>query len=342
MVEPRAVVVGYGYAGRCFHSYLISITAGLRLHGIASRNPETRLQIERERGCKAYEGFEAVLADPDVDLVVLATPNSTHADMAVRAMEAGKHVVTDKVMCLNLQECDRMIATSEKTGKMLSVFQNRRWDGDFLTVKRILADGRLGDVHWIEMAWQKFGPPKGWRAQAAMGGGRFYDLGAHLVDQLLLLFPQTIESVYCRMHNAFPKCDVESHAMIVVGFAGGATGVCDLSSQAAIGKPRFHVFGTKATFVKYGLDPQEEAMKAGDIDSATESESQYGRLHDGKSEIVVPTLVGRWREYYENIVDVLTRCGEPAVKLTEARRVVAVLDAAISASRSNSVVEVNL
>lgn len=342
MVELRAAVIGYGYSGRCFHSYLIALTPGLRLHGVASRKAQTRQRIERERGCRAYDGFAAALADPKVDLIVLATPNSTHASMAIQALEAGKHVVTDKVMCLTLDECDRMIATAERTGKMLSVFQNRRWDGDFLTVQKIMAEGQLGDVRWIEMAWQKFEAPKGWRAQAAMGGGRFYDLGAHLVDQLLLLFPQRVESVYCRLRHDFPNCDVDSQAMIVVGFAGGATGVCDLSSLAAISKPRFHLFGTRGAFIKYGLDPQEEAMKAGDIDAAIESESQYGRLHDGKNETVVPTLAGRWRSYYEKIVSVLADGAEPAVKLAEMRRAVGVLDAALRASRANKVIEVDL
>ena len=342
MADPKVVVIGYGYAGRSFHSYLIDITPGLTLHGVASRNSRTRARIVRERGCKAYDGFDAVLADPEVDLVVLATPNSTHADMAVRAMEADKHVVTDKVLCLNLEECDRMIATSTKTGKMLSVFQNRRWDGDFLTVRQLLADGRLGELRWIEMAWQKHGAPVGWRGRSTFGGGRFYDLGAHLVDQLLLLVPRAVRSIYCRMHYDFCDSDVDSHAMIVAGFEGGVTGICDMSSMAAISKPRFHLFGTDATFIKYGLDPQEEVMKAGDIDSATEEATWYGRLHDGVRDTAVPTLRGRWRSYYENIADVLTRRGKPAVKLAEARRVMAVLEAALHAARSNRVVDVNI
>ena len=342
MAEPRAVVIGYGYAGRSFHSYLIATTRGLTLHGIASRDPRTRDRIAAERGCKVYDGIDAVLADPDVDLVVVATPHSTHAEFAIRALEAGKHVVTEKVMCLNLEECDRMIATSRKTGKMLTVFQNRRWDGDFLTVSQLVREGRLGRVRWIEMAWQNFGAPAGWRGRADMGGGRFYDLGAHLVDQLLLLFPQPVHSVYCRMARDFEGTDVESQAMIVVGFDGGATGVCDLSSMAAIRKPRFNIFGTRATFVKYGLDPQEEAMRAGDIDSAVESEADYGRLHDGRRETVVPTRNGRWRTFYENIVNVLTRGEEPAVSLAEARRVVGVLDGARHAARSNRVIELDL
>lgn len=335
---PRAVVIGYGFAGRSFHSYLIGLTPGLSLHGIASRDPATRAKIIAERGCRAYDDFESVLADPDVDLVVLATPSSTHADLAVRALAAGKHVVTDKIMCLSLEECDRMIAAAREAGRLLTVFQNRRWDGDFLTVSRLIAEGELGDVRWIEMAWQGFGPWGGWRGQAAMGGGRFYDLGAHLVDQLLRLFPEPVESVYCRMHHDYPERDIESEALVIVTFAGGRTGVLDLSGLTAISKPRFLVRGTKGTFQKFGLDPQESAMKAGDIDSAVEPIESYGRLHNGKEERRVPTLPGRWRSFYENVADTLTGKADPAVTLEEARRALSVIDAAKASARRGEVV----
>ncbi len=330
MTEPRAVVIGYGYAGRSFHSYLIDSTPGLTLHGVASSDPAKREQIVRERGCQAYASFAQVIADPAVDLVVLATPNDVHADLAIRAMQAGKHVVTDKPMCVTLAEADAMIAASAQTGRMLSVFQNRRWDGDFLTARQLLTDGRLGNVRWIELAWQRWGAPRGWRGEAAKGGGRLYDLGAHLLDQLLLLFPQPVTAVYCRIHYDFPESNVESHALLTLHFADGATGVCDLSSLSANSKPRFHIFGDRATFTKYGVDPQEEAMRAGQIDAAVELPDFYGKLHDGTTETIIPTLVGRWRSYYENIRDVLVDGATLAVKPQEVRRVMAVFDAAPS------------
>lgn len=337
VTAPRAVVIGYGYAGRSFHSYLINLTPGLTLHGIASSDPAKREQIGRERGCKAYASFEEVIADPAVDLVVLATPNDLHAELAIRAMEAGKHVVTDKPMCVTLAEADQMLETAKRTGRMLSIFQNRRWDGDFLTVRRLIEEGKLGHVRWVEMAWQRWGVPRGWRGEAAKGGGRLYDLGAHLLDQLLVLFPQPVTGVYCRLHYDFPGSDVESHALITLHFADGATGVCDLSSMAAISKPRFQIFGDQGTFIKYGLDPQEDAMRAGQIDAAIEAEAAYGKLHDGVTETIIPTLPGHWRGYYENIRDVLTNNAELAVKPQEVRRVMAVLDAAFCSAQSGQV-----
>ena len=338
MDKPRAVVIGYGFAGKSFHSYLISITPGLVLHGIASRNPKTRDQIVAERRCKAYASFEDVIEDPQVALVVLATPNSTHADLAIRAMKAGKHVVTDKVMCLTLKDCDKMIATAGQTGRMLSVFQNRRWDGDFLTLKKAMDDGRLGDVRSIEMAWQGFGAWGGWRGQAEMGGGKLYDLGAHLIDQLVLLFPAPITGVYGRLHHDLKETDTESQALVVIEFEGGQTGICDVSSLAAISKPRFYACGAKGTFIKYGVDPQERAMIDGNIDAAKEDERTFGRIHDGTSLTTVPTLPGRWRNYYENIADVLTKGAQPLVKLSEVRRAISVIDAAFRSAKTGKVV----
>ncbi|MBI3831440.1 MAG: Gfo/Idh/MocA family oxidoreductase [Planctomycetes bacterium] len=336
MKTPRAVVIGYGFAGRCFHTYLIKLTPGLQLHGVASRSPETRARVQKDLGCKTYASFDAVLDDRDVDLVVLATPHDTHCDLAVRALDAGKHVVTDKVMCLNLSECDRMIGAAKKAGRMLNVFHNRRFDGDYLTVRKLLDDGKLGRVHWLEMAWQGFGPPGGWRGTAEAGGGRFFDLGAHLVDQTVQLFPQVIESVYARIHRHFEKAGVESHATIVIGFAGGCTGIVDAGSMAAVRKPRYYVLGDQAGFIKYGVDPQEAAMIKGDIDAAREDEKNYGRLGDGKTEEIVPTLQGRWRNYYENIAAVLTQGAEPAVSLASVRRALAVLDAAQKSAQTGT------
>jgi predicted dehydrogenase len=218
------------------------------------------------------------------------------------------------------------------------VFQNRRWDGDFLTIQKLIADGTLGDVRWIEMAWQGFGAWGGWRGEAAMGGGRFYDLGAHLADQLVLFFPDPIESVHCRMHHDYPNSDIESEALIVATFAGGKTGVLDLSGREAFSKPRFRVHGDKASLMKFGLDPQEKAMIAGDIDSAVEDPANYARVGDGKTEQAVATLPGRWRSYYENIAAVLTEGAEPAVKLAEVRRAISLLDAARRSAQTGEVV----
>ena len=341
MSTPRVAVIGYGFAGRCFHSYLISLVPELQLAGIASRDAATRERIVAERGCRAYESFEQVLADPDIDVVVLATPNHTHTDLAISAMNAGKHVVSDKVMCLTVVDCDRMIETARRNNVLLSVFQNRRWDGDFLTLQQAMQSGTLGTVKYIEMAWQGMGAWGGWRGQAEMGGGRFFDLGAHLVDQLALLLPEQIESVYCRMHHDYSNTDVESEALIIVTFANGCTGVCDLSGMTTISKPRFRAHGDRATFLKYGLDPQEKAMIAGNINAAVESPDHYATISDGKTETRLPTIAGRWRSYYENIADALSGKAALVVTPESVRRGICILDAAKQSAQKNEVVRVS-
>jgi predicted dehydrogenase len=228
MSTPRVAVIGYGFAGRCFHSYLISLVPGLQLAGIASRDAATRERIVAERGCRAYESFEQVLADPSVDVVVLATPNHTHADLAVTAMDAGKNVVSDKVMCLSVADCDRMIEAARRNNVLLSVFQNRRWDGDFLTLQQAMRDGSLGTVKYIELAWQGYG--RVGRLARSGGDGRRAFLRPRGASGRSIgsAFPQAIESVYCRMHHDYPTTDVESEALLVATFADGCTGVCDL------------------------------------------------------------------------------------------------------------------
>lgn len=341
---PNVVVVGYGYAGRAFHTYLVGLAPGLRLHGVAVGDPEKQARARQERGCAIYGTFDEAIRDAEVDLVVLATPNSTHCDLAVRALDAGKHVVTDKIMCLSLAECDRMIEAAHRNRKLLSVFQNRRWDGDFLTVRKLMADGALGELRWLELAWQGARPMGRWRGQAAMGGGRFYDLGAHLIDQALLLMPRAVESVWCRMQHDHRESDTESHAMAVIGFADGATAVIDTGSMHFLSKPHWYVAGSKGTFVKHGFDPQEGAMNKGNIDAAAEAAADFGTMRDEQGERRVPTLPGRWRNYYETIAAVLA--GEtPAVapvRLAETRRVMAVVDAALRSAKSGQVVKTEI
>lgn len=336
--DARVAIIGYGRWGRQCHAHLIERAPGLELYAIASGSAEKRAQIEASHGCRAYESLEQVLADDAVDVVVLATPNDSHRPMSVAALQAGKHVVTDKVMCLSLGECDEMIAASQSANRLLTVFQNRRLDGDLRTLQAAMSDGTLGDVRWIEMAWQGMGTWGGWRGEAQFGGGRFYDLGAHLVDQAQLLFPQPVESVFCRMHWDIPGHDVESQCSVVLSFEGGRTAVIDLSSQTAHAKPRFEARGSKATFVKHGLDAQEDALKEGDIDLAREKPEFYAKILGNGPEQVLETIPGRWRDYYENLARALQNGEEPLVTLGSARRTMHILDAALRSARGGEVV----
>ena len=335
---PRIAVVGYGRWGRQCHTYLINLTEGLELRCVVSSDAEKRKQAEHDRHCMTYETFDQAINDPLVDAVVLATPSVTHVDLAVKALNAGKHVLTDKIMCLNAEECKRMMAAAEANNKLLTVFQNRRFDGDFLTVKWLMQNGALGDVSWIEQAWIGFGKWGSWRGKKDLGGGRIYDLGAHLIDQALQFFPQPVESVYCRTHYDWPDADIESEATIFINFKDKKTAVVDLSSMSYIDKPRYLVKGSNATFVKYGLDPQENAMIAGDIDAACDAAKNYGILKNRKGAQIIPTLPGRWRSYYENFRDALIGVAEPVVSLDEELKLMQVVDAVHKSEKTGQVV----
>lgn len=336
----RTAVIGYGFAGKNFHAYLVSLTPGLKLHGVASRSPETREKILERGDCKAYASFEEALADPEVDLVVIASPNDQHAPQAIAALRAGKNVVVDKPMCLSIEECDAMIAAAKESGKVLSIFHNRRWDGDFLTAKQVVDSGQLGEVKWIELSWGRIGAYRTWRGVAAQGGGRFWDLGAHLLDQLLIFFEgHKPESIYLRKQYDFTDADVESEALCIITFEGGRTGIIDTSSVMAVAKPRFYLRGLKGTFQKYGVDPQEKAMIEGNIDAAQEDPDLYGIIGDGQGETRVPTIAGRWRGYYENIAQTLAGEAELAVTPESVRERLVLFEAALKSEAENQVVK---
>lgn len=332
MHKPNTVVVGYGFAGRCFHAYLVGLAAELNLYGIVSSRAEARDQIRRQLNVRTFEHFEEVLKDKKVDLVVLATPNDQHAPQAIQAMAAGKHVVTDKPMCLDVDQAEAMIAASRQHDRLLSVFQNRRWDGGFLTVRKVLEEGLIGDPFLIEMAWNQYGQPRTWRSQKQHGGGKFVDLGAHMIDQALQLIPASVKQVYARFHPGIWDNDVEDHAHCIISFANGVDVHIDTSSLARKSKPRWYVLGTRGALIKEGMDPQEKAMIAGDIEAALEDEAHYARLcieaAGQPAEMVVETIPGRWRSYYENIAAVLQGREELAVRPESIGTVMAVIGAA--------------
>ena len=342
MEKPKVAVVGYGYAGRYFHTYLVGLASQLELYGVVTSRPEARAQIQSQLGVKVFARYEEVLADPAVDLVVLATPNDVHAAQAIQALEAGKHVVTDKPIGLSTAEADAMIGASRKSGKLLSVFQNRRWDGDFLTVRQVMAEGLLGEVFSMELCWAQYGVPRGWRSQHQHGGGKFMDLGSHLLDQALQLVPGPVERVYARFFERGWQTDVEDHALCLLSFANGVEVQISTSSLARRPRPRWYVMGTKGTLVKEGLDPQERAMVAGQIDAAREEPAQYPRLWvetaGRSSEIVLEPLPGRWRSFYENIAEVLQDRSKLAVTPESVRRVMALIEAARTSAASGQAV----
>lgn len=339
-------IVGYGYAGKVFHSQLIKATEGLNLYAVSSRDPGRREEARRDHGVVTYETLDEMLDDKNIELIVIATPHDTHKDLAVRAMNAGRHVVVDKIMCLNLSEADEMIEASRRNGVLLTVFHNRRWDGDFLTLRKLLEEGILGDIFLVEASVARYGKPGGWRAYKRFGGGPFYDWGAHLVDQALIIAGSEPRYVFCDMQYRVWGTDVENYAFCAIKFENGLLYQIEVGNIVRAPKPRWRVLGEKGSFVKDGLDPQEDGLRRGEVGILREDPRFWGKV---KAEIggipvemTIETIPGRWTAFYQNVADHLLRGEDLAVKPEEVRKAIAVIEAAFRSAESRKVEEVKV
>ncbi len=338
----KTALVGYGLAGRVFHLPLLKAAADIDLRAVVSGDAEKRRSLAAA-GLNAVEDFGQVLADAEIELVVLATPHSTHRAMAEAALKAGKHVVVDKPMALTLDDARAMATTAEAAGRQLITFHNRRWDSDYLTLQRLIAAGRIGRITWAELAWTRYGGPRGWRVDLSEGYGRLHDLGSHLVDQLLQLIEGPVATVSCRMREDFAESQVPSHCRVEVVFESGAVGVIEVTAAAHSPKPRWWVVGTEGTFAKTGLDRQEDSLRAGRPAAAAATEfpepaEDWPRLSSVEGTVVktvvVPPGRGEWEAFYPAVARMI-RNGEPSpVPVGETLRVIAVLDAAILSAQT--------
>lgn len=333
--------MGYGFAGRGFHAYLLTHEPRLKLTAVATRDPERRRRAEADYSVRTFETLEQMLS-ADVDLVIIATPHHVHADEAVAVMDAGKHCVCDKVMCLTREEADRMIAARDRNRVLLSVFHNRRWDGDYLTVRGALAEGLLGAPKFYEIGIWRYGAPRNWRSRKSEVGTIMHDWGAHFIDQMFQLVPGKAVSVTARAQHDWPDLDIESYIGADITFDSGVLYRIELSNRARLHKPHWYIVGDRGALIKEGVDPQEAAMLRGDIRAAQEDPALYARvsteLAGTVAEIRLQTIRGDWTGYYRNIADTLLDGADLAVRPEEARRGVALLETIQESVRSGKTV----
>lgn len=308
----RVALIGYGYAGKTFHAPLIAAIPGLRLHVVSSRDA-ANVRADWPDAIVVDDPLAAI-HHPEVDLVVIASPNATHAPLAMAALQAGRHVVVDKPFTVTVAEAEALIAEAQRSQRLLSVFHNRRWDADFLTLKGLLADGSLGDVLSVESRIDRFRSEvrQRWREQAQPGGGLWYDLAPHLLDQAMQLFgmPQSFQ-----IAKAVQRAGAEADDWFMARLNYGRLQVVlSASMLMAAPTPRFAVHGTKASWIKYGMDSQEASLKEGMRPGATGwgEDKVPGLLHcPPQSEpSAVPNRLGDYREYYSQIAAAI-RSGAP-------------------------------
>ncbi|GAA4716204.1 oxidoreductase [Phytohabitans rumicis] len=342
----RTGLIGYGLAGSVFHAPLIAATEGLTLDTVVTANPERQDQARAEYPDVRIAATPDELFDraDDLDLIVIASPNKTHVPLATTALRVGLPVVIDKPIAGTAAEARDLAALADKRGLLLSVFQNRRWDNDFLTVRKLIDEGALGDVWRFESRYERWRPrPKGgWResGDAAEIGGLLYDLGSHVVDQALVLFGPATQ-VYAESDIRRPGAETDDDTFIALTHASGVRSHLYLSATAAQLGPRFRVLGSRAGYVKYGLDPQEQALRDGQRPGRNwgrEAESAWGRLGSGESPLTgggspVPTLPGDYPAYYAALTRALNDDGPNPVTALEAAAALDVLEAARRSAR---------
>lgn len=263
----RTGIIGYGLSGRVFHAPFIATNPAFSLDLVATSNPDRQRQArEQHPGVEIVDSPEALLARAgDLDLVILASPAHVHLEQGLAALEAGAAVVIDKPFVPSLSDAKKLIAKAEEVGRPLAVFQNRRWDGDFLTVEKLVREGALGDVHRFESTFERWGTPKPGQWQEtttiAQGAGITFDLGSHLIDQALQLFgPATVEQAELAIIRGGISDD---DSFISLLHTSGVRSHLTMSKAAAQTGPRFRVLGSESGYSVQGLDNQEPFLKAG-------------------------------------------------------------------------------
>lgn len=350
MAEQISVgLIGYGMAGRIFHAPIIQSVPNLKLKKVVERR--TNEARQRYPMVEVVPDATALLQDEEIGLVVIATPNASHFDLARQSLRANKHVVVEKPFTTTSGQARELIDLAHRQNRVISVYHNRRWDGDFQTVKKLLEARLLGRLVEYESHYDRFrnSPTRNaWREEDEAGGGILFDLGSHLIDQAQVLFgvPRMITSDI-RTQRDFAKT-TDSFELILH--------YDDLKVTLKAGmlvreqSPRFILHGTEGSFVKFGFDPQEEALKRGltpsEANWGTEPREQWGTLITQVGgldlEGQVRTTAGCYQCFYQNIVDVISGRAELAVKPEEARNTIRIIELATESSEQKRTVPFSL
>ncbi|MBE9372992.1 Gfo/Idh/MocA family oxidoreductase [Saccharopolyspora sp. HNM0983] len=331
-------LVGYGVGGAFFHAPLIAAHPDLDLRAVVTANPQRREQAAAEHpGTALVDDLDALLTRADdLDLVVVTSPNRLHAAHARAALEAGLPVVVDKPLTTTAAEARSLAERAERAGLLLTAFHNRRWDGDFRTVRAVLDSGELGRVHRFESRFERWAPEikQTWRdaGGAEDAAGLLYDLGSHLIDQALQLFGP-VAAVYAETDARRPGARADDDTFLALTHRSGVRSHLWMSKVAARSGPRFRLLGSQAEFTKYGTDPQEAELRAGrrPVDRGSwgaEPEQQRGALGTGSATREIAGEPGDYSAFYDGVVAALRGAGPPPVDPQQAVDVLEIIGAA--------------
>ncbi|KAK3936619.1 hypothetical protein QBC46DRAFT_321117 [Diplogelasinospora grovesii] len=353
-------IVGYGLSAKVFHIPFIALTASLRLHSIVQRSPAPGNSVlEDHPQIKHFTSVEPMLADSEVDVVILSTPPNTHYTLARDALGAGKHVLVEKPFVPTSKEADELAALAREKGLVLCVYQNRRWDSDFVTVQQLLKDDKLGRIVEFETHFDRFRleKPTTWKGTLSMnqGGGAIYDLGTHLLDQVFVLFgmPSTVSGKFVNQREGriITGDNTEEPDSVTAILTYNDTGLVVFVRIGVVSvetkQPRYWIRGTKGSYRKFGLDPQEDQLRGGmqatDANFGREDESKFGTLctiNNGKfEENVCPTVQDppqTYLRFYEMFAKAVETGKEEDVPVpaTQAAQVLRIIEAVRESARS--------
>jgi scyllo-inositol 2-dehydrogenase (NADP+) len=339
MEKIRVGIIGFGLSGKYFHSPLIKAHGGFQVEMVcSSRVGEVQSILPTTK--MTSDPFD-VINNKQLDLIINCAPNSFHYTYTAAALECGKHVVVEKPFVNTVAEGQKLIMVAKQSRKALAVFHNRRWDSDFLTVKKLIADGTLGDIKQFESHFDRWRPEfraERWREQAVVGAGVLYDLGPHLIDQALILFGDP-EEVIGDISNQKSDGLSDDYFHLILKYK--KMRVLLHSSSFSNATPRFQIFGDKGNFMKYGLDPQEEQLKRGlsplDSSYGIEDKKYFGRLLNPitNSSEDLSSERGNYLKFYENLHKYLvTGEGKIPVAATEALKSIEIIELARQSSES--------
>jgi predicted dehydrogenase len=321
-------LIGYGLGGRAFHAPYVGVTPGMALRAVVSRDA-AKVQADLP-GMLVVPDVTTLLAVPGIDLVIVSSPDQLHAEHALAAIAAGKHVLVDKPVATTLADARRVAEAAEAGGRHLTIFQNRRWDADYLTLKRLIAEGALGEIVQFESHFDRWRPVPAALWKEAREGGAWLDLGPHLVDQALQLFgmPEGISADLATLRNGAPAVD---YCRVVLRYPARRV-ILHASKLVAANGLRFAVHGTSGSWIKHGVDPQEAATVAGAVPGgdAWGNDPVAGVLTRGDgSTASVANERGDYRLFWSALAAAIRDEGPNPVPASEALAVMAVLDAGL-------------
>ncbi len=324
----RVGVVGFGNSAKAFHLPFITTQSEYQLVAISSSQLEAVATAYPQAVC--YASAETLIKEADVDLVIITAPNHVHFSLTKLALENGKHVVLEKPMANTSEEAEQLVRIAEKENRLFSIYQNRRWDGDFLTVKKLLNDNKLGKIKHFESHFDRFRPivETRWREEAGLGNGIWFDLGPHLVDQTIQLFGLP-EAVTARILTMRENAKTADYAHVTLHY-DNLEAVMHMTTLSAIPNQRFRIDGSKGSYLKAGLDVQEGQLKSGILPTndsfAKESQDCFGSLFTQDAEQSIVTQDGQYAQYYRLMSKAILNQGPVPVPPREIINVIKVIE----------------